>query len=395
VDVRLDAAAPRVGSRRSVRARLIAGVLGVWIPALVVLALGASVAPTFPRPAAAQADSRPTVIPTGSEGSCDSSLFWEGRWPPSCWRPYSSASPFNQELPGAPRVAPDSNRLVAQLLAFGPIDDLKAGAADTPDDYSHPVYFSQRGDPVFTLHCYETSWGRCPIEGHRIRIPDAARPAAGGDAHLTVVSRVSGWEYDLYKVQSKPSGGGTLTFRWGGRTRINGNGLGSAATASGFGNLAGIVRATELAAGHIDHALFMIVRCDSGRWVYPAVKSGRSCSALNLPTEGALPMGARLQLAMSPAEIAALPVSGWEKTILRAMARYGMFVGDTGGYAWGIQLESGSTYTSFGRPDPLLAFARNAGWRQSGGRYVGRLRDAVDWGRYLRVIAPCVTRRTC
>jgi hypothetical protein len=139
----------------------------------------------------------------------------------------------------------------------------------------------------------------------------------------------------------------------------------------------------------------MIVKCDSGRWVYPAAKSGRPCSALNLPTEGALPMGARLQLAMRPAEIAALRVPAWEKTILRAMARYGMFLGDTGGYAWGIQLESGSTYTSFGRPDPLVAFARKAGWRQSGGRYVGRLRDAVDWGRYLRVIAPCVTRRTC
>ena len=51
-------------------------------------------------------------------------------------------------------------------------------------------------------------------------------------------------------------------------------------------------------------------------------------------------MGARLQLAMSSAEIDALSVPRWKKTILRAMARYGLFLGDTGGDAWGIELQS-------------------------------------------------------
>jgi hypothetical protein len=77
------------------------------------------------------------------------------------------------------------------------------------------------------------------------------------------------------------------------------------------------------------------------------------------------------------------------------MARYGMFLGDTGGGSWGIQLESGSTYTSFGRPDPLVAFAKANGWTTHGGKWVGSLRDAVDWARHLRVIHPCVSRRTC
>jgi hypothetical protein len=336
----------------------------------------------------------PTPMPEG-DASCGYGSFAAGNWPGACWRPYAATSPFNQPLPPAPRLAPDSAAVVARLLSFGPMDNLVAGNADTADDYSHPTYYSQPADPVFTLHCYETSWGRCAIEGMQIRIPDAARPAAGGDGHLTVVDQAGGWEYDLYKVRSKPSGGGTLEFRWGGRTRIDGDGLGSAGTAANFGNLAGIIRAPELAAGHIDHALFMVGLCDAGRWVYPAGKAGRSCAALGLPTADAPPMGVRLQLAMTPEQIQALPVPAWKKTVLRAMAEYGLIMGDTGGGAWGIQAESGSTYTSFGTRDRLEDFAAANGWTPYNGRYVANLRADVDWARYLRVIDPCVSARTC
>jgi hypothetical protein len=105
-------------------------------------------------------------------------------------------------------------------------------------------------------------------------------------------------------------------------------------------------------------------------------------------------MGTRFQLAMSGREIAALRAPRWTKAILRAMASYGMFVGDTGGSSWGLQLESGATYTSYGQPDPLVAFARRAGLPRHEGRWVLALRDAVPWGR-LRVIDPCVTARRC
>jgi hypothetical protein len=326
---------------------------------------------------------------------CGFGGFDVGAWPSGCWRPYSVASPFNRPLPPAPRVTPNSATVVARLLEFGPIKHLEAGLADTPGDYGHPTYYSRPADPVFRLHCYEQSWGTCEIEGHEIRIPDAARPAAGGDGHLTVVDQRSGWEYDLYKVRSKPPGGGMLEFRWGGRTRIDGSGLGPDGTAAGFANLAGLVRAGELAAGHVDHALFLTVDCDAGRYVYPADKSGRSCAELGEPTDDAPPMGTRLQLAMSADQIDALPVPGWKKTILRTMAEYGMFVGDTGGGAWGLKLQSGSTYTSFGHADPLVAFAQANDWTPYEGLWIGNLRDDVEWARYLRVIDPCVSQGTC
>jgi hypothetical protein len=378
---------PVISTRRAVVCLgLLAAMLAVSVPR-------ATTAPSPRRSALSSDVASAPRLSANRTARCNPHRLIRGRWPTSCWRPYKPTSPFNQPIPSGARVAADSARIVAKLMEFGPIDNLVVGEADSPDDYWHPVYFSRRSDPVFRLHCSE-DWGRCPIEGGRIRIPDAARAAGGDDGHLTVITR-TGWEYDLWRVESKPRGGGTLVFSWGGRTRIDGNGLRSGGTASGFGNVAGIIRAGELESGRINHALFMVARCDSGRWVYPANKSGSSCAQRGIPSEGAPSMGARLQLAMSSPEINALAVPRWKKTILRAMARYGLYLGDTGGNAWGIQLESGSSFTSFGRADPLVAFAKKNGWRSYGGRYSGSLKEGVDWARYLRVIDPCVTRRSC
>jgi hypothetical protein len=106
-------------------------------------------------------------------------------------------------------------------------------------------------------------------------------------------------------------------------------------------------------------------------------------------------MGSRLWLAMSYDQIEALTVPRWKKTVLHAMADYGMFMGDTGSGSWAIQAESGQTYTSFGSEDPLVTFAKANGWAPYNGRYVGNLRDGVDWARYLRVLDPCVSQGTC
>jgi hypothetical protein len=240
----------------------------------------------------------------------------------------------------------------------------------------------------------------------RIPIPDAAQPALGDDGHMTVVTP-DGWEYDFWRVQSKPRGGGTLTFSIGGRTRIDGDGIDSKATASNFGNLAGVIRAQELAAGRIDHALFIVVRCTSsgtgfgfntvpgpsssqGAWVYPASHGGARCSAAD--EAGAPPMGARFKLAMSDSQINALSVPAWKKTILRALATYGGYVGDTGGSGFALQFESGATYTSFGATDPLVSFSKSSGVREGTGSWAGtyayNMASGVDWARYLQVVTP-------
>jgi hypothetical protein len=340
-----------------------------------------------PAPAPAPAPSGPVSWTCGFTG------FKAGSWPTGCWRPYADTSPFNRVIPANAPSHPNSANIVRRVLGFGAIGNLVAGEADSGSDWNHPTYYSTSTDPIFTLHCYE-DWGTCDVEGMKIRIPDAARPAAGGDAHLTVVDQASGWEYDLYKVRSKPAGGGVLEFRWGGRTRIDGMGTDSDATAARFGNLAGIIRAQEMETSKIAHALFMNASCDSGTYVYPARKTGRPCTAIGQSNTDAPPMGARLQLAMSIDQINALPVPPWKKTILRAMSEYGMYMGDTGG-GFGVSFESGSTYTSFGVEDQMVKFARENNVPTYNGKYVFNLRDGVDWARYLRVVDPCTASGTC
>ena len=89
-----------------------------------------------------------------------------------------------------------------------------------------------------------------------------------------------------------------------------------------------------------------------------------------------------------------LGVAAWQKTILRALAHYGAYVGDTGG-SWGFETESGVMYTSLGYPDPWVAFAQANGWdHYQANVWVGHLRDGVDWSR-MRVVAPCAAQGTC
>jgi hypothetical protein len=105
-------------------------------------------------------------------------------------------------------------------------------------------------------------------------------------------------------------------------------------------------------------------------------------------------MGQHFWLDMTPAQINAQSVPGWQKIILRAMARYGMYVGDDGGNSWALQFESGDNYTSFGKHDPWIAYAHSQGikgWYDSSiGRntYYFSFKHAVAWGRWLKVLKP-------
>lgn len=336
---------------------------------------------------------RPRDDAPAADVACGLGSYEVGHWPTSCWRPYGAASPFNRRVPSDPPLMPGSRAIVARMLDHGPIADLVV-ASDTRSDWYHPVYFAQPSDPLYTVHCTR-DWGTCEIEGMQVRVPVGARPARGGDAHLAIVDQTTGWEYDLWKVQPRAPGGGTLTVSWGGRTEVTGDGLGSDATAAHFGLLAGAIRAAEMEAGRIDHALFMTVGCAAHRYVYPASGYALDCA----DEEDSPAVGQHFWLDMTDAEIDALDVPDWKRTILRALADYGAFVGDTGGNeSFGFQFESGSTYTSFGFEDPMVAFARaqdSGVTDRRGARYDFDLGSGVDWQDRLRVLDPCVAAQSC
>ncbi len=196
---------------------------------------------------------------------------------------------------------------------------------------------------------------------------------------MTVVDQATNTEYDFSAAPEIPVDG-TINIGWGGKTRIDGDGRGSDAVAAQYGTMAGEIRAEELAAAQINHALFMTVKCDSGRAVYPATKGGLPCSAIGLSDTDAPNQGTRFQLDLTDAQIDALDVPTWKNAILRAMAHYGMYVGDTGG-SWAIQREGGTTYTSFGYPDEWLSISEQlagVAFFVPDDAYVLNLRDGVD-----------------
>ena len=131
--------------------------------------------PVSPDPAPAPADCLPALT-----------AFQAGSWPAACWRPFAATSPFNRPIPDGRPVNANSAAIVKRMLSlYGGPAKMTAGDADSIYDYSHPLYYPTASDPVFTLHCYEASWGTCPIEGHR----SASRTRPGRPAGATRTSR--------------------------------------------------------------------------------------------------------------------------------------------------------------------------------------------------------------
>jgi hypothetical protein len=218
-----------------------------------------------------------------------------------------------------------------------------------------------------------------------------------------------GWEYDFWHAEKS---GETLNYGFGGRTRIDGDGLESGATAAGFGSLAGIIRGPEFVAGKINHALFVTLRCTaksanfgygaisngSAAYIYPADKpDGFPCSS----DTNALPLGARVKLELSDAQIAALAVPSWKRTILTALAHYGGYVGDTGGggsFGIAFEFESPLTYTALGKADPILKYAEEhindadseivKNSKTTPPTYWFIMNSGVEWEKDLRVLQP-------
>lgn len=378
--------------------------------------------------------------------------FGPGNWPPASLRPYADTSPFNTPIPLNPPVHPDSDAIIQRVM--GDLAAIKQPAnfiINVDGNSGEPTYYAQLDDPEYTLQStlsdevqgQDKGWGVCPLDGLKLRIPRGAKVEGGipapvstpstylgnPDAHLTVLDQTTGWEYDLWQVHRSPifpEDGNVLKFSWGGRTRIEGDGLASdelktdpktgqpvpraklgQAVAARFGSLAGRIRAEEMLAGEINHVLCIVVKCvNQGPPVPPARGQGLACpNSANAPS-----MGSRIQLNLTHEQIESLgrdhQVPRWKLTLMHAMSKYGMIISDTGtDFYFSLETEAGSQYTSVGRfEDRWLKFAvENGFFHKAQGQepsyppehYVGtfgKLEHGMDWDqqvwRHLRVIAP-------
>ena len=209
------------------------------------------------------------------------------------------------------------------------IDLLTAAAADggfrvSLRQWSVPVYVATRRTPRVRVRL---TAGWAPRNAMlRVPIPRRARADAQADGHLAIIDRARGCEYDFWQAR-KGSGGWSAS--WGNAIRTRSTGIfpyGLSARASGFALTAGVIFPGELARRRINHALvFAYPHVRRGGPVRPATQSDGSESIA-----GALPMGARLQLRPG-LNLRGLGLKPWQMTIARALRRYGMFLGDTGG----------------------------------------------------------------
>lgn len=300
---------------------------------------------------------------------------------------------------------PASAAIIARMyeLAGTKPANLVLGAAELAGehDFGHPIYYARPDDSLVTL---EPTEGGLNLSGLQIRVPSAAKPAKGSDKHMVVV-QPNGLVYSFWKA-SAPAGG-KLAFAIGGVNIIGGSGLDLpiGATAANFSGAAGIIRAAELMADNIPHALSMTVghctnqlgfgfgvekAATNSAYVYPATHGGSGENDPNLP-----PLGAKIRLKMSEAEIAALACKWYEKTILRALATYGGYIGDTSGGTFGFMVESGEAYKSFGLTDPLKLWGEAEGLAAGEGEFAGsrilKITNAMseaEWKSRLEVLTP-------
>jgi hypothetical protein len=175
--------------------------------------------------------------------------------------------------------------------------------------------------PVHFMYASESNPGPYPI-------PSDAKieggPSSTGDRHVIVVDTGNCTDYEMWA--SYPEHGGTSWQAGSGAVfPLNSDQLRPAswtsADAAGLPILAGLVRADEVQAGLIDHAIRVTVPCTDNRYIWPARHEAGQADA-NCP-----PMGLRLRLK------AGVDISGFprmDRVILQAFKTYGMIVADNG-----------------------------------------------------------------
>jgi hypothetical protein len=231
--------------------------------------------------------------------------------------PFPRGSLWNSPLPAEPALDPRSGEKIAYWLTQirWPNMSLRryatAVAVATPTSPRHAVSCTVYACPDLN------QFGGVPI-------PAGTRPDPSSDGHLAVWDPVNNREWDFWisgcpTACERTGSGGSFatnsTVPW----------VPFGANAAGWPLLAGIVHPEEIEAGRVDHPLI---------FGSPNVGVGRVCPANHSDGRNtdsrALQEGTLLQLDPT-LDVDALRIPQWQKTLARAMQRYGMYLADGGG----------------------------------------------------------------
>jgi hypothetical protein len=159
------------------------------------------------------------------------------------------------------------------------------------------------------------------------RIPITAKPATADDGHIAVVDPVANREWSFWQAKNA---GGSWSASAGSAVSMAGDGVAPRGTAgsnaANFPLLGGLIRPEEILQGRIDHALvFGMSGIGAGAPACPASHNAGSST-----DPGALREGQKLQLDPS-LDVESLALTPWQKTIARALQKYGMYLRDGSG----------------------------------------------------------------
>jgi hypothetical protein len=228
-------------------------------------------------------------------------------------RPYSVASPWNTRIAKNAAIDPDSAAIVAKVL-------------NAPDllvnldliSFGQPFFTATASTPRVVLG------GRNPIGA--IPIDPSWVPNGGADAKMNVIDPTTHAIYELQGYDRK-----ARTVYWAVRHDYRtsladgypADGL-AGPTGSGMSQAAGVIRAADLEAGSIDHALSFISSEPVSGFRYPASHSDGTGRGTGIQE------GMRVQLDPSVDVDAIKGMTPGERMIARALQRYGAFCTDTG-----------------------------------------------------------------
>jgi len=238
-------------------------------------------------------------------------------------RPYFPAADWLWEpIPAGAELDPESAAMTAALadgdhvLNTGEFGVTLVDADEiTPGTPRAPVPLSE-------------DWGPDPLAGLDVPVPADVQIPSGSDAHVAIADPRSGKVVNLWGAHRSGTG---LAALWGAATDLDGDGREheGSSTGAGIARYAAVVRASEIAAGDIPHALFFSTNIvEPGEVRYPATKTDGS----NMDGSGSpIPEGARVQLDPS-VDVTSLPgITPGQAAIATALQRYGAYVGDNGG----------------------------------------------------------------
>jgi hypothetical protein len=248
----------------------------------------------------------------------------------------STAAPFTTSVAALP-VAANSAAYIADAKANMSPNYLQFV---TSASWAFPIYRVTTADPLYSVNVKGTIY--------KIRIPVGATPMGGSDGALISIDNGADVSYTLFQAAFA---NGTWTATGVSRTRLSSNWLGKSlgGDALNFGHRGVPVptmaaQNSEVASGHIDHALEIYWFETAGTYTFP-MTGGESRQT------GLVPEGYFLRLRSDAATqtlVDALKPNA--RVVAKALQTYGGMIGDNaGGTKSTIKLERG--FTGFAATD--------------------------------------------